>query len=61
MAVNASAKSGKGIQSILSILKVFESQVYVWSILSGPVILVILSNIASPISRDFQTWYCVPI
>jgi len=55
-----SAKSGKGILSMLSILKVFESQVRVWSILSGAVIRIILSDIASTTCRDFQTWYSVP-
>jgi len=44
-----SAKSGKGILSILSILNIFESQVRIWSILSGPVIQSILSDIASTI------------
>jgi len=56
----ASAKSGKGILSVLGILKVFESQVRIWSILLGPVIWIILSDIASTIWRDFQTWYSVP-
>ena len=44
-----SAKSGTGIVSILSILKGFESEVRIWSILSGPVIRIILSDIASTI------------
>jgi len=47
--MTASAKSEKGILSILSVLKVFESQGHIWSILSGPVIRIILSDMASRI------------